>query len=259
MRPERPFRLLLLIPLLLSACAALPTLPSVTPPAEEVFRQVTARQEGLQGLKGLAQVKVSSPEKSLSSQQVLFARRPGDLRVESLSPLGTPLLYIVTDGKEIRIYLPEENRYYQGDFEPRALSFALPLALRPEEMVAFLLGGVPPMEPEKISLRPDAKEGLWVLGLDSPSRAESQILWVHPESFHVLRAELHRPGLSCHLVYSSFREVKGFLFPHHRRLASEDRKTRISAEFPEVDLNPEWGTQDFSLPVPRGATILPLP
>jgi outer membrane lipoprotein-sorting protein len=259
MRPGRPFLLFLLVPLLLSACAGRPTLPSVTPPAEEVFQQVSARREALHGLKGLAYVKLSSPEKSLSGQQVLFARLPGDLRVETLSPLGTPLLYIVTDGKEIRLYVPEENRYYQGAFEPRALSFAFPLALYPEEMVAFLLGGVPRMEPEKLSLRPDAKEGLWVLGLDSPSRGESQILWVHPESFHILRAELHRPGLSLHLTYSSFRELKGVLFPHQRRLISEDRKTRISAEFPEVDLNPEWGVQDFSLPVPRGATVLPLP
>jgi outer membrane lipoprotein-sorting protein len=259
MRPGRPFLLSFLVPLLLSACAAIPTLPSVTPPAEDVFRQVTARQEALHGLKGLAQVKISSPERSFTNQQVLFARRPGYLRVESLSPLGTPLLYVVTDAKEIRLYIPEENRYYQGIFEPRALSFVFPLALHPEEMVAFLLGGVPLLEPEKISLRPDSKEGLWVLDLHSPSRGESQTLWVHPHSFHILRANLHRPGLSVQLLYSSFREVKGVLFPHQRRLASEEPKTRITAEFPEVELNPEWGAQDFSLPVPRGATILPLP
>ena len=259
MRPGRSFLLFGLLPFLLSACAAIPKLPEVAPPAEEVLRQVTARQEALQGLKGLAQVKLSSPEKSLTNQQVLFARRPADMRVESLGPLGTPLLYLVTDGKEIRIYLPGENRYYQGPFETRSLSFALPLALHPEEMVSFLLGGVPFLEPERVSLRPEVKEGLWVLVLDSPSRGESQVLWVHPESFHILRAEIHRPGLSYLLSYSSFREMKGILFPHQRQLASEDRRTRISAEFPEVDLNPEWGTQDFSLPVPRGATILPLP
>jgi outer membrane lipoprotein-sorting protein len=223
------------------------------------LRQVTARQEALQGLKGLALVKITSPEKSLTNQQVLFARRPGYLRVESLSPLGTPLLYVVTDGQEIRLYLPEENRYYQGDFGPRALSFALPLELHPQEVVAFLLGGTPIRAPEKISLRPEAGEGLWVLGLDSPSRGESQVLWVHPQSFHIVRAQINRPGLSCRLFYSSFREVGGVLFPHQRRLVSENLKTRITAEFPEPELNPRWEVQDFSLPVPRGATVLPLP
>ena len=254
-----PFLLLLLAPILFSACATLPVLPPVVPPAEEVFQQVKARQAVLLGLKGLAQVKVSSPGKSFSNQQVLFARRPGFLRVESLSPLGTPLLYLVTDGKEIRLYNPEENKYYQGGWRAGSLSFALPLALPPEEVVLFLLGGVPLTEQETISLRPEPKEGLWILDLRSPARSEAQTLWVHPQSFYILRADLKRPGLSYQLSYFDFRRVKEILFPHQMRLFAEDQKLRISAEFPEVDLNPEWEDQDFSLPVPRGATVLPWP
>ena len=253
-----PF-LILLAPFLFTACATLPVLPPEAPPAEEVFQQVKARQAALLGLKGLAQVKVSSPGKSFSNQQVLFARRPGFLRVESLSPLGTPLLYLVTDGKEIRLYNPEENKYYQGGWRAGSLSFALPLALPPEEVVLFLLGGVPLPEPETISLRPETKEGLWVLNLHSPARGEALTLWVHPHSFYILRADLKRPGASHQLVYSDFRRVKKILFPHQMKLLAEDQKIRISAEFPEVDLNPQWGDQDFSLPVPRGATVLPWP
>lgn len=256
---KRGLLLFLWVPLLFVSCAALPPLPSVIPPAEEVFRRAMARQRDLQGLKGLAQVKVSSPGKSFSNQQVLFARRPAFLRVESLSPLGTPLLYLVTDGKEIRLYNPGENRYYQGDYRAGALSFAVPIALRPEEVVNFLLGGAPSLEPETMSLRPEEGEGLWVLILQSPSRGESQTLWVHPQSFSILRAEHKRPGLSYHLAFSDFREVKGILFPHRMRLAAEDLETRISAEFPEVEPNPQWEEKDFFLPLPRGATVFPLP
>jgi outer membrane lipoprotein-sorting protein len=254
-----PFLSLLLAPLLLSACAALPPLPPAVPPAQEVLQQVKARQAAVLGLKGLARVKVSSPEKSFSNQQVLFARRPGFLRVESLSPLGTPLLSLVTDGKEIRLYNPGENKYYRGGWRSDSLSFAFPLALPPEEVVLFLLGGVPLAEQEAVSLRPESKEGLWILDLLSPGRSEAQTLWVHPQTFHILRADLKRPESSYQLVYSDFRRVKEILFPHQMRLLAEDQKLRISAEFPEVDLNPEWGDQDFSLPVPRGATVLPWP
>jgi outer membrane lipoprotein-sorting protein len=254
-----PFFLLLLAPLLFSACAPLPILPPVAPPGEEVFQQVKARQGAVLGLKGLAQVKVSSPEKSFSNQEVLFARRPGFLRVESLSPLGTPLFYLVTDGKEIRLYDPGENRYYRGGWRNDALSFALPLTLPSEEVVLFLLGGVPLMDPESISLRPETQEGLWILDLRSSARGERQTLWVHPRFFYIVRADLQRPGSSYQLFYSDFRPVKEILFPHEMRLFAADRKIRISVEFSEVDLNPEWKDQDFSLPVPRGATVLPWP
>jgi outer membrane lipoprotein-sorting protein len=251
--------LLLLASFLFSACATLPTLPAVPPPAEEVFQQVISRREALQGLKGLAQVRVSSPGKSFHGQQVLFARRPGFLRVESLSPLGTPLLYLVTDGKEIRFYNPEENRFYQGDYRAGSLSFALPMDLHPAEVVNFLLGGGPLADPDQISLRPDSSEGLWVLELHSPSRGVTETLWVHPQSFHILRADLRRPSLFYRLSFSDFRQVKEKLFPHRMRLSSEDSRTRISVVFPEVDLNPDWEAQDFSLPVPQGATVHPFP
>ena len=251
--------LLLLASVLFSSCATLPTLPAVPPPAEEVFQQVISRREMLQGLKGLVQVRVSSPGKSLHGQQVLFARRPGFLRLESLSPLGTPLLYLVTDGKEIRLYDPEENRYYQGDYRAGSLSFALPMDLHPSEVVNFLLGGCSLADPDQISLRADSSEGLWVLELHSPSRGITETLWVHPQFFHILRADLRRPSVSYRLSFSDFRQVKEILFPHRMGLSSEDSRTRISVVFSEVELNPTWETQDFLLPVPRGATVLPFP
>lgn len=257
----KPGRLILAlgVPFLFSACATLPVLPPEPPAAEEILRQVDARQQAVQGFKGLAQVKVSSPEKTLSAQHVLFARRPALLRVESLSPLGTPMLYVVTDGQKLNLYQPGENRYYQGTFQASSLSLALPSELTPEEVVSFLLGGVPRRDYEKISIRADRKEGLWVLDLLSPSRGESQTLWVHPQSFHILRAEFNRPRFSYHIYYSDFRQTKGILFPQRMLLTSVDPQTKISVEFQEMELNPGWEGQDFLLPVPRGATVLSLP
>ncbi len=257
----KPGRLILAlgVPFLFSACATVPVLPPEPPAAEEILQQVDARQQAVQGLKGLAQVKVSSPEKTLSAQHVLFARRPALLRVESLSPLGTPMLYVVTDGQKLNLYQPGENRYYQGTFQAGSLSLALPPELTPEEVVSFLLGGVPRRDYEKISIRADRKEGLWVLDLLSPSRGESQTLWVHPQSFHISRAEFNRPRFSYHIYYSYFRQTKGILFPQRMLLTSVDPQTKISVEFQEMELNPGWEGQDFLLPVPRGATVLSLP
>ncbi len=257
----KPGRLILALglPFLFSACATIPVLPPEPPAAEEILRQVDARQQAVQGLKGLAQVKISSAEKTVSAQQVLFARRPALLRVESLSLLGTPMLYVVTDGQRLDLYQPGENRYYQGTFQASSLSLDLPPELTPEQVVSFLLGGVPQRDYEKISIRADRKEGLWVLDLLSPSRAESQTLWVHPQSFHILRAEFNQPRFSYRIYYSAFRQSKEILFPQRMLLTSVDPQTKISVDFQEMELNPGWESQDFLLPVPRGATVLPLP
>ena len=249
----------LVVSLFFCACATVPILPPETPPPEEILRQVDALQQALQGLKGLAQVKVSSPERTWSVQQVLFARRPALLRTESLSPLGTPILYMVTDGQKLDLYQPGENRYYQGTFQAGSHFLALPPELTPEEVVSFLLGGVTRRDYEKIFIRAEPKEGLWVLDLLSPSREESQTLWVFPQPFHILRAEFHRPRFSYRVAYANFRRTKGILFPERMLLTSAVPQTKISLEFREMELNPDWGEQDFLLPIPRGATVFSLP
>ncbi len=136
----RIWLLSLLFFLVISGCATLPLLPPETPSPEFLLHQIRTRLQTFEGLKGLAQVKVSAAEKSFQAQEVLFVRRPGWLRAESLGPLGTPQFYLVTDGRELSLYNPGENRYYWGWATAKHLSLALPLALEPEEVVSLLLG-----------------------------------------------------------------------------------------------------------------------
>lgn len=256
MRKWVPF--LLMVCIYFSACATLPVLAPQPPSPESLLEQVGARLRALQGLKGLAQVRVSSTEKNFHAPEVLFVRRPAFLRIESLGPLGTPQLYLVTDGQELSLYNPGENRYYLGQATASHLSSALPVSLEPEEVVAFLLGGLPLSDYENSSVRADREKGLWILDLSSTSRGEHQSLWIHPQSFLILRAEFHRLGSSHQLAFADFQQVQGFLFPKRIHFTSLESKARISVEYQEVELNPNWEKEDFHLPVPRGAKVIPL-
>lgn len=253
----RKWIFLLAVGLYLSGCATLPVLPPQPPPVEDLLKQVNARLQALQGLKGLALVKVSSTGKNFQAQEVLFVQRPALLRIESLGPLGTPQLYLATDGRELSLYDPGENRYYRGPATASHLSSALPVVLEPEEAVALLLGGLPLIDHETSSLRADREKGLWVLDLVSTSRGERQSLWVHPQSFQILRAEIHRSGLSRCLTFADFGQVQGLFFPKRIQLTSSEPRGQLSVEYQEVELNPAWEKQDFQLPVPRGAKVIP--
>ena len=256
MRKRVPF--LLIVCLYFSACATLPVLPPQPPSPESLLQQVGARLQALQGLKGLARVKVSSPEKNFQAQEVLLVRRPAFLRIESLGPFGTPQLYLVTDGHELSLYNPGENRYYLGQATASHLSSALPVPLEPKEVVAFLLGGLPLSDYEISSVHGDREEGLWVLDLVSASRGERQSLWIHPQSFLILRAEFHRPGASYCLTFVDFHQIQSFLFPERILFTSLESKAQISVDYQEVELNPNWKKEDFHLPVPHGARVIPL-
>jgi outer membrane lipoprotein-sorting protein len=242
----------------LAACATLPTLPREIPQPEFLLHQVRARLQTIQGLKGLAHVTVSSPKKNFSVQQVLLARQPAFLRSESLSPLGIPQFYLATDGRELTFYHPGENRYYHGPATARHLTSTMDLPLEPQEIVALLLGGLPLIAYETASVRQDPQEGLWVLDLSCLSRGEEQSFWIHPESFHVLRVDFRRPGLSCRLALLNVHQIQGILFPRRIEFISKDPHAQLIVEYQEVELNPPWEAQDFHLPLPKGATIISL-
>jgi hypothetical protein len=96
------------------------------------------------------------------------------------------------------------------------------------------------------------------LDLISASRGERQSLWIHPQSFLIVRAEFHRSGSSSRLTFADFHQIQGFLFPERIHVTSLESKAEISVEYQEVELNPNWGKEDFYLPVPRGAKVIPL-
>lgn len=241
-----------------SACTPLPNLRREIPSPEDLLSQLQKHEQAIQGLKSLAQVKVSVQGKSFTTQDVLYVRRPSFLRIESLSPLGTPQFYMVTDGQELNLYYPGENKFYQGRVTNRLLSSALFITLEPEEVVAVLLGSLPWVHYESPSLQEDRREGLWLLDLFSTPGEEPQHLWVDPETRQITQAEFHSPKLSGRLNFSDFRSHKNLLFPMRIQLHLPESKTQFLVEYQDLEINPTWDVQDFQLSLPRGATLIPL-
>jgi hypothetical protein len=246
---------------LLTACATVPKPPPPPPSPNDLLHEIGLRRNFFQGLKGLAWVRVDSPQDRLHVQEALLVQRPGLLRMETLGPLGTPQLYLLTDGREVTLYHPGENRYFRGPYDAHSLPlpFALPFHLKSEEIVSFLLGISPSLNPVQTSVVPDLQEGLWILTLASAGEEIQQTLWIHPQSLAILRGKVHRPGISYEFAFADFRTVNGRAFPHKLSLAAPAAEIRIGVEYGEIEINPSWKATDFILPPPRGARIVPSP
>ncbi len=241
------------------SCVAPSLLPRETPAPEFLLKELDRQMQAVQGLKGQAWVKVSSPEKNFNTQNVLFVRRPSFLRVETLGFLSTPQFYLVTNGRDLDGYSPATNRYYRGPATAANLAMFLPGDLTPEEIAALLLGGLTTRDWEEASVRRNGEEGLWVLELNGKLKKEKQILWVDPHSFHILRGEVHRRGFIWQITFGDFKPLQDFSFPRRIQLASVQPPVQVTVEYEDVVLNPPWQTEDFLLPIPRGAVIAPWP
>jgi outer membrane lipoprotein-sorting protein len=241
-----------------SSCATLPVGSPSPPPPEKLLSQIQDRFQARQGVKGLAHVRVSAPGKYFAAQEVIFARRPGFLRLESLSPLGNPQFYLVTNGPDLFIYNTGENRYYRGGAMARHFPSILPVILEPEEIVNLLLGTFPILPYEEISVNYDSQEDLWFLQLTRFSGKERQTLGVHPQSGNVLYAEYRLHGATRRLSFADFRPAQNLQIPYRIHFESPESKTQLTVEYTDLETNPSWEEPDFHLPVPRGAEVIHL-
>jgi len=206
----------------------------------------------------LAHVRFSSPGKSFRTQQVILAKRPAFLRLETLSLLGNPQFYLVTNGQDLSMYNPGENRYYRGRANARYFSSLLPLPLDPEEIVALLLGSFAILPHGEASVRSDPQEKLWILDLNDSSQGTTQTLGVEPQSGQVFYTEYRFRGITRRLSFEDFRSSANHSFPYRILFDSSESRTHLTVEYTDVEINPAWTDEDFHLPVPRGAQILPL-
>jgi len=238
----------------LASCVPPRLLPPEKPEPKFLLDQLRIRAQKISGLKGLARVRIIKQDKSLSSDHVLFFRRPAWLRIESLSPLGTPQLYLVTDGAEMKIYHPGENKYYWGPANSQSISNLLPFSLSLDEIVSLFLGSPPLIIHDTATVYKSKSAYLWILELQQSSPNRRQLLWIDPEDLLIHRVELYAEELIYQMTFAEFQQIHKEIFPHKIQYISLNN--RVQVEYKEIFLNPSWEKDDFHLPIPRGAKII---
>jgi len=134
----------------LTGCAAVrvpPTpdkIPSIRWEAGQLIDSVLRRQEQFRSLRALARVDYTGPEGKSDFQEVIHVQRPDRLRLETLSFLGTAVLIVTVDDKEIVGYHPRASLFVRGKRSKENLFRYTQIPLEVDEITALLLG-LPPV------------------------------------------------------------------------------------------------------------------
>ncbi len=236
--------------LLLAGCA-----PKVQPDGrilaqdrlgKEILDRWQSQADRYHALQGLAKVKLNSPDGSGGASQVLIARRPAQLRAETLGLFGTTMMVLVTDGRRLSAWVPPQNRYYQGRAEADNMGRFLKIPVMPELLVKALLYDVP--IPEYVDL--DAWQltaGGWLIELTGWD-------WRQELRFDARRrlvaARYFDQGEAVAAIrYSDFPEQEPF-FPHRMELTLHEADLEASLEFTELELNTDPDPGLFRLDPP---------
>jgi outer membrane lipoprotein-sorting protein len=211
-------------------------------------------------LKGIAKVKVKSPEESFSVKEFISAQSPNLLRLETLNPLGHPVFYAVTDGKEIFIFIPSENKFYRGSASPETLSLFIPLRLSIDELVPIFLGRMPLIDYDDGKVSCEEGDGFYSLQLLTEDRSEKQLLKVSADNLTVMESKTYKQGgeLIISVQFGDYEMIGDVLFPKRISVFIPHDETRVVISYKKLEILPEISPDAFRLTAPQGIEVVPL-
>src|SRR5262249_10925870 len=113
--------------------------------AAPVWKQLAARRQAFDTLRGLARVDLRAGIRNATlDDAVVVLRRFEAIRLEGYGPGFSPLLFLlIADTHELSLYAPQEGRLLTGAASSENLMRLLGISLTPTALQYILMGDVP--------------------------------------------------------------------------------------------------------------------
>ncbi|MBM4300280.1 MAG: hypothetical protein FJ121_01935 [Deltaproteobacteria bacterium] len=257
----RTFSWLALVALLWSAgCRALPPAP---PPVavvsqEELLARLQARQERVQSFQAKGRITFLSPQQNYSGTAWLTGQLPASLKVDVLDFLGRTILSFATDGAEVKVLSPGENKLFQGPATPRNLAAFIPPTVSLPQALRLLVGALPLSQGPPQNFEYEAAAGRYRLEWRQGG-ALTERLWVAAQGLYPLQEEWFggapEPQFTAELA--NFGALAPDL-PEKITLKTSTPKMEMRLVYRDLKLNPPLTPVELTLTPPPGVVQVPM-
>ncbi len=246
---------LALVTCLLSACSLVSRpLPHPHPLKETLLQRLDQTRSAFTSIKGLAKATYRYGDDSNSASQVVIARFPKALRLETLA-FGSPVMMMASDGDSLTVLLPGETRAFQGQADSGFLQRVLRLPLRQADLVSLLLYS--PLDlPGATSTLDYEDDGMSRLTLESPYGLSQVLLF--DRNLRLVQCQYLLAGIrQLQVDYDDFDDKQGY--PLRIELVLPQDAVDVLLKFSSVEVNADIPDQKFALIPPDGYHVEPFP
>ena len=233
----------------LAGCAATrrgPIAGGVGP--DQLLATLAARRASLTSLRARARLKAGLA--GLWTRQAVLVQRPGEVRMDVLSPFGLALA-VGTQGDLLWAYSPSDQVRYEGEASPKNLARFLGAPVTVTDLVDILMGLPPartPTAPPAFTRDPDQRIVITVT-----FEGGTQRLWFDPVTLQLDRGEeWHGDTLVFTLAFSDYRDG----FPYALDVASPVAGSSARLAYDSVEQNPALEASLFA--PPSSSRVLPI-
>lgn len=246
--------------LLAGGCRALPPAPpplAVTSP-EELLSRLNARQQRVQSFQAKGRITFLSPQQNYSGTALLTGRLPATLKVDILDFLGRTILSFATDGAEVKVLSPRENKLFQGPATPQNLAAFIPPTVSLPQTLRLLVGALPLSQGPPQNFEYEAATGRYRMEWRQAG-ALTERLWVEAQGFYPVLEEWFggapEPRFTAELA--NFGAMVPDL-PEKITLKTTTPKMELRLAYSDLKLNPTLTPAELTLTPPPGVAQVPL-
>jgi len=244
---------LLLLAVLASGCLQ-PTIISNELPPEKIIAAISNAVGENDILSAVAQIDLETFNGSHPVKAVLIIKKPSYLRLELLSVIGTPGLFLAASPEKMSIFISSKGEYYYGQPTSANLERFLPWPINIDDIVMILTGTYPSLKDKDVTYRSYRENNCLCIEMTSQS-GRSQIIWVdeYNRLFKLVRKDEHD------------REIYSVRYDHYKErspvageitISMADGVTSISIKYSDIKIEKATDLSIFNLPVPDNAKAI---
>jgi len=238
------------IALQLSACALITARPSApaasisessadqTARAAILIRTLAERDRALDSMQTPAVMEFSNPQHHLKTREVITLRRPQNLRIEAMSPLGVAMVVAAKDS-QVAIFRSSDNTLMRGAATADTLNRFAQVPLAPKSAIGLLMGLAP--DPNLLAQPPDSVRtaGAILIALWRLPDGGTLELGFAGGQLTLVRQRLQDGRISCEVRYGDFQDIGGLMMAY-----------QVEADFPPAQSTVKFR---FQRPIVNGA------
>ena len=259
--------MLLLATLGTSGCFETPPVPQEPTPvsgqdevkfqAQKMIETLVERDRRLACVQSPAVMEYTAGDQHVKAKEEIVAKRPGNLRVEAMSPFGVALL-LAAQGPELTIFEPGKNRFMRGHADSDTLYKYVRIPMAPTDAVGLLMGLAPPAFELGNSPNAVTKDGAMLVATFGNSAAGTHQLGFSDGNLAMVRETGSDGRINYVVRYSDYHDIGGVMFPYAVDATFPAAGSHVTFRYLRPIVNGVIPDSTFVLTPAPGATLMNL-
>lgn len=178
-----------------------------------MIEALAERDRRLACLQTPAVMEYTAGAQHVKAKEEIVAKRPGNLRVEAMSPFGVALL-LAAQGSDLAIFEPGQNRFMRGPANADTLYKYVRIPMAPTDAVGLLMGLAPPGFVLSSSADSVSTDGAMLVASFGDTASGTRALGFSGGNLAMVRETGSDGRVNYEVRYSDYHDIGGLMFPY---------------------------------------------